>query len=173
MPKQYKRRKSVMIDTSYLITLFDDSRPNHDNALAYYKYFIAESIDMYISSIVASEYQVKSDINAILGTKNFIACDFHTIDGITAGELHRKLNSEQRGAEPRNAIKDDIKLLAQCKNQKMDYIITEDESTLARYCRRLEELGELNTVVIPVNTFDPSLLRDGQTSLFDNSGIDF
>ena len=33
MPKP--RKKSVLIDTSFLITLFDDSRVNHENAKKY------------------------------------------------------------------------------------------------------------------------------------------
>lgn len=166
MPKS--RRKTVMLDTGFLITLFDKTRPNHENALAYYKYFLAESIDMYLSSIVISEYQVKGDIHPILESKNFIPCDFHAIDGIAAGDLQKKLDEiNGNSTEPRVALKDDIKLLGQCKNMKIDYIATEDKSTLSRYCKHLKAAGELNTTVVSMDAFEPSILRDGQISLFD------
>lgn len=65
-------RQSVLIDTSFLITLFDNSRPNHEVAKKYYKYFIDNNIDMYLSAIVASEYEYKDSIDPILDTGNFI-----------------------------------------------------------------------------------------------------
>lgn len=64
-------RQSVLIDTSFLITLFDNSRPNHEVAKKYYKYFIDNNIDMYLSAIVASEYEYKDSIDPILDTGNF------------------------------------------------------------------------------------------------------
>ena len=64
MPK--KSKQTVFIDTSFLITIFDSSRKNHENAKRYYQYFINNSIDMYLSTIVISEYQQKGDIQDIV-----------------------------------------------------------------------------------------------------------
>jgi len=97
MPKL--RKKSVLLDTSFLITLFDDgSRANHDNAKKYYKYFIENKIDMYISTIVASEYSQKEAISEILDTGNFITATFNMADGILTGEFAKLLFSEAREA---------------------------------------------------------------------------
>lgn len=49
--------ESVLIDTSFLITLADDTRPNHEVAKKYYKDFIRRGITMRLSTIVISEFQ--------------------------------------------------------------------------------------------------------------------
>jgi len=164
MPKPQK--KSVLLDTSFLITLFDDSRPHNANAKKYYQYFIENEIAMFISSIVASEYEQKGSIKGILDTNNFISSDFSMIDGIRAGDFSRALSGEYReGTDPRAAVKDDIKLLAQCSNNGMDYIVTDDSSTLAKYTRRLNELNKLKTQVITMNDYDISIFNGGQMAL--------
>ena len=164
MPK--KSRQAVFIDTSFLITIFDSSRKNHEIAKRYYQYFIDNSIDMYLSAIVISEYQQKGDIQDILKTNCFIPCTFNVGDGIVAGDFASFLSGD-RAENARVATKDDMKILAQCANNEIDYIATEDESTLARYCRRLCDGGKLNTKVITADKFDLSVFRNGQTSLFD------
>ena len=164
MPKQC--RKTVLVDTSFLITLFDYSRDNHEIAKKYYKYFIENGIDMYISAIVASEYSQKGSIEDIMDTDNFIALTMTLVDGIEAGNFSNVLSGESnKTAESRVAVKDDIKLLAQCSNNRMDYIATDDSSTLAKYARRLKELGKLNTQVITMNSYDLSIFNNGQTVL--------
>lgn len=165
MPKSH--RQSVLLDTSFLITLYDTTRDNHENAKKYFKYFIASSIDMYISSIVASEYQQKGDINVIFNTNSFIDCPFNRGDGVIAGDF-QKILSGRNPNDSRNAVKDDVKLLAQCANYEFDFIITDDASTLAKYCKRLYELGKIPTKSITMNEFDLSIFRDGQTSLLDS-----
>jgi len=159
------RKKSVLLDTSFLITLFDGSRANHDNAKNYYKYFIENKIDMIISSIVASEYAQKGSIGDIIDTNNFITSDFNMVDGILAGEFSNVLSGESSNTgDSRIAVKDDIKLLAQCSNNGMDYIATDDSSTLAKYTRRLNELDKLKTHVITMNNYDISIFNGGQTA---------
>lgn len=93
MPKLH--RQSVLLDTSFLITLYDTTRDNHENAKEYFKYFIANSIDMYISSIVASEYQQKGDINIIFSTDNFIDCPFNRGDGVKKQKEQREFQTLQ------------------------------------------------------------------------------
>ena len=59
-------------------------------------YFIKNEIDMFISSIVASEYAQKGSIKDILDTNNFIASDFNMTDGILAGDFSNVLSIENR-----------------------------------------------------------------------------
>ena len=165
MPK--KSRQTVFIDTSFLITIFDDSRENHENAKRYYQYFIDNSIDMYLSAIVISEYQQKGDIQDILKTNCFIPCTFNIGDGIVAGDFAGFLNGD-REKNTRESTKDDMKILAQCANNEIDYIATEDKATLAKYCHKLNEGGKLNTQVITADRFDLSVFHNGQTSLLDS-----
>lgn len=165
MPK--KSKQTVFIDTSFLITIFDNSRKNHENAKKYYQFFIETPIDMYLSTIVISEYQQKGDIQDILKTNCFIPCNFNVGDGIVAGDFANFLSGD-REKNTRVSTKDDMKILAQCANNEIDYIATEDKSTLARYCRKLNDGGKLNTQVITADKFDLSVLRNGQTSLLDS-----
>lgn len=162
MPKQLKL--SVLIDTSFLITLFDDSRANHEVAKKYYQYFINSGIDMYISAIVASEYGQKASIDDIFGTGNFISLSFNYDDGKIAGEFANFL-AGNRGDATRDAAKDDVKLLAQASNNELVFVATDDASTLANYCRRLNEAGQLTTTVITLESFDVSHFNGGQTGL--------
>ena len=165
MPK--KSKQAVFIDTSFLITIFDSSRKNHENAKRYYQYFIDNSIDMYLSTIVISEYQQKGDVQDILKTNCFIPCNFNVGDGIVAGDFAGFLSGD-REKNTREATKDDMKILAQCANNEIDYIATEDKATLAKYCRKLNEGGKLNTQAITADSFDLSAFRSGQTSLLDS-----
>lgn len=162
MPKQ--SRRSVLIDTSFLITLFDDSRANHTVAKQYYQFFINNQIDMYISAIVASEYEQKASIDEIFETGNFISLPFNFDDGKVAGNFASSLNGSRDGTS-RDAAKDDVKLLAQASNNELDFVATDDASTLASYCRRLNKTGRLNTTVITLESFDISNFNGGQTSL--------
>ena len=165
MPK--KSKQAVFIDTSFLITIFDSSRKNHENAKRYYQYFIENSIDMFLSTIVISEYQQKGNIQDILKTNCFIPCNFNVGDGIVAGDFASLLSGD-REKNTRESTKDDMKILAQCANNEIDYIATEDKATLAKYCRKLSDSGKLNTQVITADKFDLSIFRSGQTSLLDS-----
>ena len=159
-------RQSVLIDTSFLITLFDNSRPNHEVAKKYYKYFIDNNIDMYLSAIVASEYEYKDSIDPILDTGNFIPLPFNLDDSKLAGSFASRLHSESRGKHAsRDSAKDDVKLLAQCSNHSIDFVATDDTSTMAKYCRRLNTMDESRTKVITLDCFDVSDFNGGQTEL--------
>jgi hypothetical protein len=164
MPKQL--RESVLIDTSFLITLYDNSRANHESAKKYFRYFIEHSIDMYISTIVASEYSQKGSISDILESGNYISLTFTMGDAAMAGDFQSFLSGENRAAnDSRAAVKDDVKLLAQCSNNCMTYIATDDTSTLAKYARKLNEANKLETEVITMNAYDVSFFNGGQTAM--------
>jgi len=159
-------KKTVFFDTSFLITLLDSSRANHDNAKKYYKYFIENEIVMFISVIVVSEYSQKQPMDGIIATNNFITPVFNYADAIVSGEFSNILSVEDvQRTDSRNVAKDDIKLLAQCANNSIDYIATDDISTLAKYTHRLNDLGKLKTQVITMNAFDMSIFNGGQMTL--------
>lgn len=43
----------VLLDTSYLISLVDANRPNHQTAAKYYRQMLNESLPMYFSAVAA------------------------------------------------------------------------------------------------------------------------
>jgi predicted nucleic acid-binding protein len=54
---------SVLLDTSFLITLSDPARERHDVALRYYKECISRHVPMMLSSVVISEFHVRQSVN--------------------------------------------------------------------------------------------------------------
>jgi hypothetical protein len=164
MPKQ-SSRKSVLIDTSFLITLFDDSREHHGVAGKYYKYFIDNHIDMYLCPTVVAEFSRKDDISDILKTGNFITTIINIDDGIVAGQFAKKLKGDNRSDASRIDMYNDIQILAHTANNEIVFIATDDSSTLANYCRRLNESGDLKTQVITLEVFDESIFNGGQLTL--------
>ena len=105
----------------------------HQNAKDYFKYFLEQKVEMYLSSIVIAEYSVKDDaINLPLEFVKIVPFDF--FDGPTAGEFHSILinNKEQIANIERNVIKDDCKLLAQIFNRKIGAYITKDKKSFGQ-----------------------------------------
>ena len=73
--------------------------------------------------------------------------------------------------DSRSVVRDDVKLLAQASHEDIDFILTEDGSTLYKYCERLRQTGAVQTRALKLaDGFDASLLReDGQKDWVSNS----
>jgi len=54
---------SALLDTSFLITLANPARPQHETAKRYLRECIQRQIPLYLSTIVVSEFQVRQSIN--------------------------------------------------------------------------------------------------------------
>ncbi len=124
---------SILLDTSFCIRLLKSNDPLHQNAKEYFKYFLEQKIEIYLSSIVIAEYSVKDDANNLpLEFVKIIPFDF--FDGKTAGEFHSILidNKEQVANIERNVIKDDCKLVAQIFNRKIQGYITKDRKSFGQ-----------------------------------------
>ena len=81
---------SILLDTSFCIRLLKKEDPLHANAYDYFQYFLENKVEMYLSSIVVSEYSVKDNINNLpLQTLKIIPFDF--FDGKIAGEFYAML----------------------------------------------------------------------------------
>ena len=62
---------SISVDTSFLITLANPTRRNHEVAKTYFRQCLKANVPLYLSAIVASEFQVKQAVND-LPPRNFI-----------------------------------------------------------------------------------------------------
>lgn len=157
--------RSVLVDTSFLIVLYDSSRDEHDVAKKYFRYFLRHNIIMHLSPIVISEFHQVQSIADILRSGDFKIVPFNVDHAIEAADIAYNLRGERPASKPE--FKDDLKLMAQAKKEGMDFIITNDTNTLARYCKRLSEAGMFDPKVIPTTEdfsetwFSP----DGQSSL--------
>lgn len=153
---------SALLDTSFLISLVNGHRVHHAAAVQYYKYLLTHNLPMYFSSIVASEFGIKQTVTD-LPLKNFRLLDFNLAHGQRAAALWNALGTRDTG-DDRAVVRDDVKLLAQARHEGIHFLLTEDASTLRKYCERLRATGHMQSrTILLADGFDPnSLLDDGQ-----------
>lgn len=103
----------------------DDSRNNHEKAVAFFKYFLKEKHPMILSSIVTAEFSVKQDIKD-LPLKNLRPLPFNIPDSHHLGKIFEEKFKKYK--KDRNSVKDDFKIVSQCSFNDIDYLITEDKA---------------------------------------------
>jgi hypothetical protein len=154
---------SVLLDTSFLISLSDRTRAHHATAVAYYRECARRQIAMYLSTVVVSEFQVKQAIND-LPLRNFVVLPFNVDHAMRCGLIIRQMPRDL--GDDRVRVKDDFKLLAQCDCEAISHLISEDASTLAKYLDRAREAGLASTkAVLLRDGFDQAWFENGQTRL--------
>lgn len=154
---------SVLLDTSFLISLSDPTRAHHAAAVQYYKECVHRQVPMYLSTIVISEFQVKQAIND-LPLRNFVVLPFNVDHAMRCGLIIRSMDRDLE--DDRVRVKDDFKLLAQCDCEAISHLISEDVSTLAKYLDRARDDGLASTrVVLLREGFDAAWFENGQTRL--------
>jgi hypothetical protein len=167
------RKKSVLIDTSFLITLYaakieEADRKNQSVAKKYFRYFLDNSIRMLLSTVVVSEFQQMQPIVDIVNSGNYIILPYNYEDAVATADIAYNVDGVIRGSG-RAEFKDDLKLMGQAKAENIDFLITEDSSTLAKYCEKLTKAGMFKTRVITLESgFDNSHFANGQKSLLDS-----
>lgn len=156
---------AVLLDTGFLISLVNKTRPNHTFAAQYYRLMLEQQSPMYFSAIVAAEFAIKQAITD-LPLKNFRCIPFNIPHSNESARLWNALGRHDEG-DNRAVVRDDVKLIAQAAHEAIPLIMTEDASTLYKYCERLRSTGTLRTRAIKlVDGFDSSALRaDGQRGL--------
>lgn len=154
---------SVLLDTSFLISLSDPARAHHSAAVQYYKECVRRQVPMYLSTIVISEFQVKQAIND-LPLRNFVVLPFNVDHAMRCGLVIRQMTRDPE--DDRVRVKDDFKLLAQCDCETISHLISEDASTLAKYLDRARDAGLATTkVVLLRDGFEAAWFENGQTRL--------
>jgi predicted nucleic acid-binding protein len=153
---------SILLDTSFCIRLLKSNDTLHQNAKDYFKYFLEQKVEIYLSSIVIAEYSVKDDAeNLPLEFVKIIPFDF--FDGKTAGEFHSILinNKDQVADIERNVIKDDCKLIAQIFNRKIGAYITKDKKSFGQIYKPIQSAKSFNVELldleIPLKDFKGEL----------------
>lgn len=157
-----RRMKSALLDTSFLISLSNPDREQHPIALRYYKEMFVRGTVMHLSTIVIAEYEVRQQIKD-LGLHNFIIQPFNIDHGIAAASLFTPTRDTQTNGHDRVAIKDDVKLLAQCELLGITHYLTGD----SKFCTSIETLKKLlPTRMLPFGVscdkpFDDSWFNEG------------
>jgi predicted nucleic acid-binding protein len=151
--------RSVLVDTSFLISFVDGSRKHHEPAMSYYRYLLENGIPIYFSTLVAAEFAIGQPITD-LPLRTFRVLPFNLTHAIQAAALDFK--ELRKSEDPRAIVKEDIKILAQAAAENISHVLTEDERTLYRYCERLRAEGKIETKAIKlVDGFDVSWFIDG------------
>lgn len=154
---------SVLLDTSFLITFADPHRPHHDIAEQYFRECVARRVPMYLSTIAASEFEVKQRISD-LPLRNLIVLPFNLEHAVQCGLLFA--GTARDAEDDRVTFKDDLKLIAQCDVEGITHILTEDVHTLAKYVRRLHGgVFKPVTVVALREGFEAAWFNAGQRTL--------
>jgi predicted nucleic acid-binding protein len=131
---------SFLLDTSFLISFADPRRPHHSVAKSYIIESVRRGSPLYLSAIVASEFQVKQPVTD-LPLRNLVVLPFNIDHAMTAGILMRSLQRDAN--DDRGNVKDDVKLIAQTVCESIPFILTEDQNTLAKYLKRLNDSAPL------------------------------
>ena len=133
--------------------------PHHIHAMRYLREAVARGATLYLSAVVIAEFHGKQPVTD-LPLRHFRVLPFNIDHAMMAGELNLVLRRDT--TDPRGAIKDDVKLLAQAVCMSIPYVLTEDERTLAKFARQLELAGRASVKAV--------LLKDGFDLAWFNSG---
>jgi predicted nucleic acid-binding protein len=124
-------KQGVLLDTSFFIRLMDESEPLHKNALGYFKYFLENDFELFISTIAVAEYCVRGKLDE-LPLRNLKILPFNLDHADKTGELAEEVFKEKNrlSLSQRNIIPNDTKLFAQAAIEKsiMYYLSSDSES---------------------------------------------
>jgi predicted nucleic acid-binding protein len=151
----------VVLDTSFLISLADPQRTGHTAARKYWRYFVDQSLPLFLPTIVVSEFCVRQTLPPDI-LRACVVLPFNWDDAIKAAGLD--FTTVDRAGESRVALKDDIKIIAQAIVKDAAWVITDDSQSFHRYAQQLVAAGKAPFRPIRLEDgFDPSLLDpDGQ-----------
>lgn len=163
----------VLLDTSFLITLADKNRAHHEAARRYWRHFLENDIPIFLSTIVASEFSIKQEIPPEI-LRSCVVLPFNWDDALRAAKLDWK-RLRPPGVE-RDALKDDIKIIAQAAQADAEFAITDDSESFYKYCQVYKDAGEVEFRAIKLADgfdrafFDPNGQRDFTDDLGGGAG---
>lgn len=146
--------KSVLLDCSFCIRLLKRDDEFHQNCVDYFKYFIENDIEMYLSTIVVSEYSVGDNPENLLSLNAFRLLEFDFSDAKFSGEFLLSLKGLGKFGDfgERKVVINDIKLFAQIHNRNIDAYITKDRKSFKKMIEPLKEAFQLKFEVIDLTT---------------------
>ena len=147
----------VSLDTSFLISFADPTRPNHAVAVEYFRHCLTQGIPMWISTVAAGEFEVRQSISD-LPLQNFRILSYNLPHAIRAAACYNSLETDGAGRteDRRPVILNDLKIIAQAAEEEISFILTEDKNTLTRVAERLRQSGNiLVNVVLLSEGFTP------------------
>jgi predicted nucleic acid-binding protein len=159
----------VLIDTSFLITLAGKHRAHHEAARRYWRHFLENQTPIFLSTIVVSEFCIKQEIPADM-LRCCVILPFNWEDAQRAAKLDwKKLRAD---GVVRDALKDDVKIIAQAARIDAEFVITEDVESFFRYCQAFKNAGEVQFKALKlIDGFDRAFLDpNGQRDFTEDLG---
>ncbi len=150
----------VLLDTSFLITLAGPAREHHQVARRYWRHFQENDIPIFLSAIVVAEFYVKQELPPDI-LRACVVLPFNWDDALRAAKLDWK-RVRPEGIE-RDALKDDIKIIAQAARADAEFVITGDTASFYRFCQTFKEAGEVGFKALKLDDgFDCAFFNGGQ-----------
>lgn len=149
--------RSVLVDNSFCIRLLKPDDALHLQTVEYFKYFLQNEIEMYLSTVVVGEYAVGDDPDNLLALNAFRLLEFDYMDAKLSGEFYASLkdNPRLRDIEARSVIINDLKLFAQIKNRAIDAFISKDRASLNKMITPLKASHQFHfefiDLAVPLN----------------------
>lgn len=122
----------VSLDTSFLISFVDPSRPNHEIAVEYFQLCQRQQIPIQLSVVAAGEFEVEQPVTD-LPLKAFRIVNYNLMHAMRAGQLYKALKQTSTNEiGVRKVIINDLKIIAQAAEEEAAVILTEDSNTLQK-----------------------------------------
>jgi predicted nucleic acid-binding protein len=149
-----KQIKSVLLDSSFCIRLLKADDDLHQNTVDYFEYFLENGIDMYLSTIVVSEYAVGDNPDNLLSLNSFRLLEFDYADAKIAGQFLASLRELGKLGDfgDRKVVINDLKLFAQIHNRDIDGFVTKDRKSLNKMVQPLADAHSLKLEFIDLST---------------------
>jgi hypothetical protein len=143
----------ICVDTSFLISFADDTRPNHSTAVDYFRHCVANGHLLCLSTLVVSEFEVGQPTSD-LPLQHFHIIPFNFRHAVRSADYHKVIKGMPApDSSDRHVVRNDLKILAQADIEQCLAILTEDANTLTRWA---DQLGKTNSCSVA-----PVLLKDG------------
>ena len=145
--------RGVLVDTSFVIRLMKPDDPLGPNASAWFRELLGRKVPLHLSTIVIAEWCVKGGFED-LPLRNMRVLPFNVEHARRAGPLMEVLlrSREQGGAEERNVLLNDVKLLAQAEaTTAISHILTKDGGYAKRIARLRSEGHQITTQVLDLH----------------------
>lgn len=128
--------RCVVLDTSFLVALTIDGRPNHEVAVRYFQYWVENGIQMYVPTIVCAEYMAHNERIPDYIMRRVKVMSFRIEDAEIAARIQRE-RVIVRGDEELSKVvfKDDIKIIGSACAVAAKAIAHDDPATMSRYIK--------------------------------------
>jgi len=149
---------SVLLDTSFLMHIINRKDEFHKNAMGYFRYFSDYQITMFVSTITISEYAVVCDTQIFKDLQVLKFIDFNYSDALKAGRYTSFLKKHTKPTKNGRSIAvNDLKLLAQLDNRKINAFVSNDQKLKVKafdpLCNNKLLKGDFIDFTRPLNEF--------------------